>query len=182
MKALRTVELILLATISFALAAVSCTSTDPQWAALVGKHETNPRPDAVVGTWYDRVHTDGAAHMLVDQYLTLNADGTGTQKYKGGGTALGVVEHFERADPVTWKYAGGGTWTFSRESPWIGGLSTGNIQLAGGRLLLTTRTSGPAPGLGFRNHQIFVNTLDSLGMADERLRDNLLREKPAIGN
>lgn len=95
-----------------ALFLTSCAAHhyDTGYKELVGKIETNPSADAIVGMWHRKGEGKVGGLLPFTYHLTvlLREDGTGLEN--GHGKGVGSVEVEDKAIPIRWAYRGGGVW------------------------------------------------------------------------
>jgi len=102
----------------------SCTMNDPQYKTLIASAEKNPRPDAIVGMWFD---TTPAAWSKTR--TTMQVQPSGTVFYR---TVLSVAPDEPSESTFGWRYLGRGVWTVSTaKDP-----SDAEWRLSQGRLLV----------------------------------------------
>lgn len=161
----------------------SCSYTDPEFASSAASATKTSGANDIVGKWFAYTENKGVVTGKSSSVLTLNSNGTGSLVRAGDGSALmhGKLQYDKKPLSVTWKYKGGGVWSFTQESP-AGSMGTaisGTFRLANGRLLRSTKVIVPtAPIIGWglmQNKEIFVRAGDSGAVKDELLRDNRSR-------
>jgi len=122
----------------------SCSTTDPNFDALLATAETNPNPDAILGMWHRRIDNGGnwAIDIKSRTSWLFTADGkcvTRNQTYIDG-----QLQHYSTGSgegvQLTWEYGGDGLWRIKKEEFNTNIIRT--FRISNGKLLELFRNGG----------------------------------------